>query len=125
MTFSSGWGGSLCGNPITMGCTAGSRNDGYLTGVGGHGPVRWLIRLIEAAGDRLFRSDDQWAKDHDWQITKRHRGLSRSYRDPRFDTLYACLQCGGSGRTDRRPCAECEGTGRVTWADCYREGQLL
>ena len=108
-----------------MSCTAGSRNDGYLTGVGGHGPVRWLIRLIEAAGDRLFRSDDQWAKDHDWQITKRHRGLSRSYRDPRFDTLYPCFQCGGSGRTDRERCAECEGTGRVTWADCYREGQLL
>jgi hypothetical protein len=107
-----------------MDCTAGSRN-GHLTEVGGHGPVRWLSKIIEAAGDRLFRRDDQRANAYGWQITKRHGGLSRSYRDPRFDTLYACLRCGGSGRTSHEPCTECEGTGRVTWADCYREGQLL
>ena len=107
-----------------MDCTAGSRR-GHLTAVGGHGPVHWLSKVIEAVGDRLFRSDDQRAIERNWQITKRHGGLSRSYRDPRFDTLYACLQCGSSGRTSREPCAECHGTGRVTWADCYRESQLL
>ena len=107
-----------------MSCTASSRN-GHLTEVGGHGPVRRLSSVIEAAGDRLFRRDDQWAIEHNLQITAHHGGLSRRYRDPRFDTLYACLRCGGSGGTDREPCAECEGTGRVTWADCYREGQLL
>jgi hypothetical protein len=99
--------------------------DGHLITASEHGPVRWLRRLIEAAGDRLFRTDDQTAIKNHWQITKRHSGLSRSYRDPRFDTLYTCLRCGGSGRTDREPCAECGGTGRVTWADCYRESQLL
>jgi DnaJ-class molecular chaperone len=75
-------------------------------------------------GDRLFRFDDQLAIERNWQITKRHGGLSRSYRDPRFDTLHACFQCGGSGRTDREWCAACDGTGRVTWADSYRERVL-
>jgi hypothetical protein len=124
MTFPSGWRPSRCGNPIDMECTAGSRN-GHLTTASEHGPVCWLRRLIEAAGDRLFRTDDQTAIKNNWQITKRHGGLSRSYRDPGFDTLYPCFQCGGSGRTDRAPCAECDGTGRVTWADSYRERQLL
>jgi hypothetical protein len=107
-----------------MDCTAGSRK-GHLTAAGGQGPARWLSKVIEAVGDRLFRTDDQWAIEHNLQVTRGRGGLSRSYRDPRFDTLYACLQCGGSGRTSREPCAECHGTGRVTWADCYREGQLL
>jgi len=107
-----------------MDCTAGSRN-GHLTAVGGHGPVRWLSKVIEAVGDRWFRSDDQRAIEHNWQIARRHGGLSRSYRDQRFDTLYPCFQCGGSGGTNREPCAACDGTGRVIWADCYREGQLL
>ena|SRR5690348_7359757 len=106
-----------------MGCTAGSRN-GYLTVVGGHGPVRWLSRLIEAAGDRLFRSDDQWAIEHNWQITKRHGGLSRSYRDPRFDMLRACLRCSGSGGYPDEPCVTCDGTGRVRLTASYPESQL-
>jgi hypothetical protein len=76
-------------------------------------------------GDRFFRFDDQRAIGYNWQITARRGGLCRSYRDPRFDTLYPCFQCGGSGRTNRGSCAECDGTGRVTWADSYRESQLL
>ena len=107
-----------------MSCTAGSRNDGYLTGVGGHGPVRWLRRLIETAGDRLFRTDDQTAIKNNWQITKRHGGLSRRYRDPRFNTLLACSRCSGSGGYPDEPCATCGGTGRVRLAASYPEGQL-
>jgi hypothetical protein len=108
---------------MNMSCTAGSQ-DGHLTAVGKHRPVRWLSKVIEAVGDRLFRFDDQRAIERNWQITKRHSGLGRSYRDLRFDTLYPCFQCGGSGRTDREPCAECDGTGRVTWTDSYRERLL-
>ena len=107
-----------------MGCTAGSRNDGYLTGVGGQEPVRWLSKFIAAVGDRLFRRDDQWAIEHNWQITKRHGGLSRSYRDPRFDTLCACSRCTGSGGYPDEPCTACGGTGRVRLTASYPEGQL-
>jgi len=106
-----------------MGCTAGSRN-GHLTEVGGHGPVRWLSKVIEAVGNRVFRTDDQWAIEHNWQITRRHGGLSRSYRDPRFDTLRACPRCGGSGGIPDEPCATCDGTGRVRRVASYPEGQL-
>ena len=123
MTFSSGWTVSPCGNPKTMDCAAGSQN-GHLTAASGHGPVRWLSKVIEAVGNRVFRADDQWAIEHNLQITPRHGGLSRSYRDPRFDTLHACPRCSGSGGNPGEPCAACAGTGRVTWADCYREGQL-
>jgi hypothetical protein len=75
--------------------------------------VCWLRRLIEAAGDRLFRADDQRAIEHNWRITRRIGGLSRSYRDPRFDTLRPCPPCNGDGGIAVEPCVSCDGTGRV------------
>ena len=45
------------------------------------------MTLLHAIGDRLHRDNDQWARQHGWQVTARHGGMSRSYRDPRFDQL--------------------------------------
>jgi hypothetical protein len=111
------------GNPISMDCTAGSR-DGRLITACDSLPRSWLGRLLDAVGGWVFRADDRAAIQYGWQITTHHGGLSRSYRDPRFDTLHACPRCNGSGGRDDAPCVPCDGTGRVSRAVSYPEGQL-
>lgn len=81
------------------------------------GPRRlwaWLASRIRSAGRRLFLADDARAIASGWQITHGRWGLSRTYRDPRFDMLASCAVCGGEGKTADRPCTRCAGTGRIT-----------
>ena len=78
-----------------------------------NGPASWLADCLQAAGDRVFAADDRKAREHGWEITCRHGGLSRRYRDPRFDTLITCLWCQGTGRTAEQECPPCRGTGRL------------
>jgi hypothetical protein len=73
-------------------------------------PVSWLAAFAERAGTRLFARDDLFAIEHGWQITKRHGGLGRRYRDPRFDALRPCPECNGHGLAYGEPCV----TGRAT-----------
>ena len=74
----------------------------------------WLADLLIRIGDRLFAMNDQEAAWRGWQTERRHAGLGRRYRDPRFDTLSRCPHCLGVGTTaaDSR-CAQCSGTGRL------------
>jgi hypothetical protein len=76
--------------------------------------VRWLRKLAETAGQRLFARDDLMAAEHGWQITTRCGGLGRRYRDPRFGTLRSCPRCAGLGAVEGEPCWACTATGRVT-----------
>lgn len=76
--------------------------------------LSWLAALAERAGTRLYLRDDLTAIANGWQITQRHGGMSRRYRDPRFDTLAACSSCQGKGTLAGMPCAPCRGTGRIT-----------
>jgi hypothetical protein len=76
--------------------------------------VTWLTGKVRSAGDRMFCAEDTRAIANGWQITRGKLGLSRTYRDPRFDALAACDQCDGSGETADQPCARCAGTGRIT-----------
>jgi diadenosine tetraphosphatase ApaH/serine/threonine PP2A family protein phosphatase len=85
-------------------------------GKGRSGLTGWLARRLLAAGERLFAADDQAARDHGWQITRHHGGLSRQYREPRFDLLARCSRCQGSGRARGLDCPVCGGTGRLTLA---------
>jgi hypothetical protein len=81
---------------------------------------RWALpaTLVRAIGDHLFRDDDARARRHGWQVTSGHGGLSRTYRDPRFDLLQACPACSGSGHDEQdRECDRCAGTGRITLAE--------
>jgi len=65
-------------------------------------------------GAWYFRADDVFAARHGWQVLVRHGGLSRTYRDPRFDQLRQCPYCCGAGvLEDDQPCPRCEGTGRI------------
>lgn len=72
-----------------------------------------LARAVRDAGSRLFRREDEFALRHGWSIEIRRGGLSRSYRDPRFDALIACLLCAGAGVCCDEACSGCGGTGRV------------
>jgi hypothetical protein len=74
--------------------------------------VRYARTRLEAAANRLFAKDDLRARQNGWQIIPRRSGLSRQYRDPRFDTLISCPTCDGNGATDGRPCPACRATGR-------------
>jgi uncharacterized protein YbaR (Trm112 family) len=73
-----------------------------------------LLRVLSAIGNIIFRADDHRARERGWQIIPRHRGLSRTYRDPRFDHLVACPACKGRGcNPDRTTCPDCRGSGRL------------
>ena len=75
-----------------------------------NGHDTWLRRLAA----RLFREQDAAAVRHGWQIETGRTGLSRVYRDPRFDRFARCPQCRGSGTDqDQEPCPNCAGTGRI------------
>jgi hypothetical protein len=77
-------------------------------------PVDVLIRWLSAFGNKIFEADDRRARDRDWEITPSHGGLSRSYRDPRFNYLRRCRACNGFGCSpDGVTCASCHGAGRV------------
>lgn len=89
-------------------------------------PRDLLLRGLSAIGSKIFRADDCRAHDHGWQITPRHGGLSRSYRDPRFDYLVACTACNGHGSNPSGvTCSGCNGTGRIVLdpADVSRPGR--
>jgi hypothetical protein len=46
---------------------------------------RHLAAIPRRFGTRLFAATDAEARWHDWQVTELHLGLTRRYRDPRFD----------------------------------------
>lgn len=76
-----------------------------------------LLRELAAVGSKIFRADDRRARDRGWQIIPRHSGLSRNYRDPRFDYLITCGACNGRGCHPRgASCSGCQGTGRIVLA---------
>jgi hypothetical protein len=86
---------------------------------------RWMA-------DRLFAINDDEAYWRGWQIIKLHGGFGHRYRDPRFDSLTACVTCKGTGIGAIElaglslPCGSCLGTGRLTAADRepYAQGQV-
>lgn len=82
-----------------------------------------LPKLLEMIGRHLLAADDAAAARHGWEITVRHGGLGREYRDPRFSTLRSCPLCDGRGGAGHELCAQCDGTGRVTSAAVNGRGQ--
>jgi hypothetical protein len=76
--------------------------------------ARRVAYKLKAAGDRIFFAADEEACWWGWEITRRHGGLARTYRDPRCDTLLPCPRCGGTGGRDcEAACRLCDGTGRL------------
>ena len=73
------------------------------------GPPRWIIRLA----DRLHAAEEARAQQRGWQITRTSGGMGREYRDPRWDLIAACDDCGGKGVHGTHCCATCQGQGTV------------
>lgn len=76
--------------------------------------LSWLAAIPRRLGEKLFATNDIEACWRGWQIIKRHGGLGRRYRDPRFDTLAACGRCRGAGVSADQPCGPCQGSRRLT-----------
>jgi hypothetical protein len=81
------------------------------------GPALRASRITGLPGwacDLIFAANDREARWRGWDTQRRHAGLSRCYRDPRFDTLIRCSRCHGLGTTTARSsCAHCSGIGRI------------
>lgn len=45
------------------------------------------IGLLDRVSREFFRADDEFARQHGWQLTVSRFGLRRVYRDARFDLL--------------------------------------
>jgi hypothetical protein len=60
----------------------------------------WLVSRIRARSDRLFHNLDEQARQHGWNMETGPFGLSRSYRDPRFDALRAQPDLSPAGADD-------------------------
>lgn len=77
-------------------------------------PPGLLLRALSAIGSKIFQTDDSRAREQGWQIVPRRGGLSRTYRDPRFDCLMPCPGCNGRGLNPNRiTCSVCDGSGRL------------
>jgi hypothetical protein len=56
-----------------------------------------LLRALSPISTKIFQADDHHAREHGWQISSRHRGLSPTYSDPHFDSLISRTACNGHG----------------------------
>ena len=90
----------------------------------GRALLSWLVALPRRLADRLFVMNDAEAYWRSWQIIRTPGGLTRRYRDPRFDTLAECPQCRGAGSAATLPCPPCAGTGRITLGDRITLGEV-
>ncbi len=81
---------------------------------GGNSRRKLVSNAARAIGARLFRDDDALAGQLGWQASPGRDGLSRSYRDPRFDRFQSCRRCHGNGvLSEGQDCGQCDGTGRI------------
>ena len=77
-----------------------------------------IVGLLGRIGHRAFRADDEFARQHGWQVSTGRLGLTRTYRHPGFNRLASCPECYGSGLIAGAGCDRCSGTGRVTLGPC-------
>jgi hypothetical protein len=47
----------------------------------------WFADRSTAITDRIFAEPDERARRNGWSVEIRHGGMSRRYRDPRFESL--------------------------------------
>jgi hypothetical protein len=87
-----------------------SGQGGILAGATGR-----LALLIRRFANWLFQAEDARARQHGWQTAVGRGGMTRTYRDPRFNHFRRCSACDGNGTyPGGESCNKCAGTGRFT-----------
>jgi hypothetical protein len=74
-----------------------------------------IVRLLETIDHTVFREPDLDALACGWEV-RRGRRLSRTYRDPRWDSITACPSCAGSSADGAHDCSTCAGAGTIRLA---------
>ena len=69
-------------------------------------------RLCSALDHAIFERPDLDAYVRGWEV-RRDRPFTRTYRDPRWNSVAACPTCDGVGMRGAHRCGECDGLGTV------------
>ena len=77
--------------------------------------MAWLACRSREITDWLFQGPDEQARQYGWTVEIRHGGLSRRYRDPRFDSLAGANPADATAGTrpfSKRPLSPARAIGR-------------
>lgn len=85
-----------------------------------------LSRLRDRLGRWIFREPDLDALARGWEV-HRPTPFRRVYRDPRWNSVVTCVDCGGTGLCGAHACGVCNGRGtlRLAPADTEADGVVL
>ncbi|MCA1604117.1 MAG: hypothetical protein LC775_01205 [Acidobacteria bacterium] len=78
--------------------------------------LRNLRRWLTWWEDWLFAAEDAAARHRGWEISRPQSGFGRIYRDPRWNFITECEQCGGEGGSAIESCQSCGGRGTVQYS---------
>ena len=81
-------------------------------------PATRLSRLRERVARWIFREPDLDALARGWEV-HRPSTFRRVYRDPRWHSIVACADCGGTGLAGAHECPVCDGRGTLRLAPVY------
>jgi hypothetical protein len=79
-------------------------------------PATRLSRLRERVARWIFREPDLDALARGWEVHQ-PTPFRRVYRDPRWHSIVACTDCGGTGLDGAHECPVCDGRGTLRLAE--------
>jgi hypothetical protein len=83
-----------------------------------------LARLRDRVTRWVFRETDLDAVARGWEV-HRPSPFRRVYRDPRWNSVVACADCGGTGLVGAHACDVCDGRGTLRLAPTDTEPAVV
>lgn len=83
-----------------------------------------LSRLRDRVTQWVFRETDLDALARGWEVHQ-PSPFRRVYRDPRWNSIVACADCGGTGLAGAHACDVCDGRGTLRLADADTETAVV
>lgn len=77
-------------------------------------------RLRDRVARWIFREPDLDALARGWEVHQ-PSPFRRVYRDPRWNSIAACADCGGTGLSGAHACGTCDGRGTLRLAQIDTE----